>query len=135
LSLNSGTQLPQLGLGTYGLNGRPGTEAVIASTDIGYRLFDTAVAYGNESAVGAGVNTAGIPRDQLFVTTKFDGEFQGGRRALGGLDDSLRRMELDYVDLILGVELQARTSRPAVQGHRHRARRQPDPARPDARES
>lgn len=101
LSLNSGLQMPQLGLGTYGLNGRPGTDAVIAATDIGYRLFDTAVRYGNEAAVGAGINTAGMPREQLFVTTKFDGEFQGGQRAIGGLDDSLRRMGLDYVDLIL----------------------------------
>jgi 2,5-diketo-D-gluconate reductase A len=101
LTLNNGVQMPQLGLGTYGLNGRPGTDAVIAATDIGYRLFDTAVRYGNEAAVGAGVNAAGVPREELFVTTKFDGEFQGGRRALSGLDDSLRRMGLDYVDLIL----------------------------------
>lgn len=101
LSLNSGVQMPQLGLGTYGLNGRPGTDAVIAASDIGYRLFDTAFRYGNEAAVGAGINAASAPREELFVTTKFDGEFQGGRRALRGLDDSLRRMGLDYVDLIL----------------------------------
>jgi 2,5-diketo-D-gluconate reductase A len=101
LRLNDGQQLPQLGLGTYGLNGRHGTEAVTAAADIGYRLFDTAVRYGNEAAVGAGIHTAGVAREELFVTTKFDGEFQGGRRALRGLDDSLRRMDLDYVDLIL----------------------------------
>jgi 2,5-diketo-D-gluconate reductase A len=83
------------------LNGRHGTEAVIAAADIGYRLFDTAVRYGNEAAVGAGVHAAGVPREELFVTTKFDGEFQGGRRAVRALDDSLRRMDLDYVDLIL----------------------------------
>jgi 2,5-diketo-D-gluconate reductase A len=93
--------MPQLGLGTYGLNGRRGTEAVIAATDIGYRLFDTAVRYGNEAAVAAGIDAASVSREELFVTTKFDGEFQGGRRALRGLDDSLRRMGLDYVDLIL----------------------------------
>ncbi|HTC69280.1 MAG TPA: aldo/keto reductase [Acidothermaceae bacterium] len=101
LRLNDGTQMPQLGLGTYGLNGRRGTEAVIAATDIGYRLFDTAVRYGNEAAVAAGIDAASVSREELFVTTKFDGEFQGGRRALRGLDDSLRRMGLDYVDLIL----------------------------------
>jgi 2,5-diketo-D-gluconate reductase A len=93
--------MPQLGLGTYGLNGSRGTDAVIAATDIGYRLFDTAVRYANEAAVGAGIHAAGVSRDELFVTTKFDGEFQGGGRALSGLDDSLRRMDLDYVDLIL----------------------------------
>jgi 2,5-diketo-D-gluconate reductase A len=101
LRLNGGTQMPQLGLGTYGLNGRHGTDVVIAATDIGYRLFDTAVRYGNEAAVGAGIHAAGIAREEFFVTTKFDGEFQGRRRALRGLDDSLRRMGLDYVDLIL----------------------------------
>jgi 2,5-diketo-D-gluconate reductase A len=93
--------MPQLGLGTYGLNGKKGAEAVVAAVDIGYRLFDTAFRYGNEAAVGAGVNTAGVAREELFVTTKFDGEFQGGDRALAGLDDSLHRMGLDYVDLIL----------------------------------
>jgi 2,5-diketo-D-gluconate reductase A len=101
LTLNSGLQMPQLGLGTYGLNGRTGTDAVIAAADIGFRLFDTAVRYGNEAAVGAGVRAAGVPREELFVTTKFDGEFQGRRRAARGLDDSLRRMGLDYVDLLL----------------------------------
>ncbi len=101
LTLNSGRQMPQLGLGTYGLNGRAGTDAVIAAADIGYRLFDTAVRYGNEAAVGAGVKASGVRREELFVTTKFDGEFQGGRRAVRGLDESLRRLGLDYVDLIL----------------------------------
>jgi 2,5-diketo-D-gluconate reductase A len=101
LTLNNGLQMPQLGLGTFSLNGRSGTDAVIAATDIGYRLFDTAFRYGNEAAVGAGVNAASVPREELFVTTKFDGEFQGGGRALSALDDSLRRMHLDYVDLLL----------------------------------
>ncbi|HEY0871213.1 MAG TPA: aldo/keto reductase [Acidothermaceae bacterium] len=101
LLLNDGRQLPQLGLGTYGLNGPRGTDAVVAAADLGYRLFDTAFRYGNEAAVGAGINTASATRNELFVTTKFDGEFQGGGRALRGLDDSLRRMGLDYVDLIL----------------------------------
>ena len=101
LTLNSGLQMPQLGLGTYSLNGRAGTDAVVAATDIGYRLFDTAFRYGNEAVVGAGVNAAGVPSEELFVTTKFDGEFQGEGRALSALDDSLRRMGLDYVDLLL----------------------------------
>jgi 2,5-diketo-D-gluconate reductase A len=101
LSLNNGMQMPQLGLGTYSLNGRPGTDAVIAASDMGYRLFDTAFRYGNEAAVGAGVNAASVPREELFVTTKFDGEFQGRSLALKGLDDSLQRMSLDYVDLVL----------------------------------
>jgi 2,5-diketo-D-gluconate reductase A len=93
--------MPQLGLGTYALNGQKGSDAVVAAVDIGYRLFDTAFRYGNEAAIGVGVNAAGVPREELFVTTKFDGEFQGGGRALSGLDGSLKRMGLDYVDLLL----------------------------------
>jgi 2,5-diketo-D-gluconate reductase A len=101
LLLNDGRPMPQLGLGTYGLDDDQIKEAVVAAADIGYRLFDTAVKYGNEVGVGAGVRASGIPRDELFVTTKFDGDFQGDDRAVAGLDDSLRRMGLDYVDLIL----------------------------------
>jgi 2,5-diketo-D-gluconate reductase A len=101
LTLNDGRRMPQLGLGTYGLNGSKGTDAVVRAAELGYRLFDTAIRYGNEAAVGSGVLASGLPREELFVTTKIDGEFQGGDRAIGGLDDSLRRLGLDYVDLVL----------------------------------
>jgi 2,5-diketo-D-gluconate reductase A len=101
LTLNDGRQLPQLGLGTYGLNGSTGTEAVVNAAELGYRLFDTAFRYGNEAAIGAGVLATGLPREELFVTTKLDGEFQGGDRAVAGLDESLRHLGLDYVDLTL----------------------------------
>ena len=69
--------------------------------EAGYRHVDTAVRYGNEKGVGEALATAGLPRDEVFVTTKLDGPFQGEDRAVAGLDDSLRRLGLDHVDLLL----------------------------------
>jgi 2,5-diketo-D-gluconate reductase A len=75
LTLNTGADIPQLGLGTYSLNGEPGAAAVATAIELGYRHFDTAVRYGNEDAVGEGIRRSGIDRAELFVTTKLDGEF------------------------------------------------------------
>jgi diketogulonate reductase-like aldo/keto reductase len=67
----------------------------------GYRLVDTATNYGNEAGVGRAVRESGIPRDELFVTTKLPGRQHGRREALAGLDESLARLGLEYVDLHL----------------------------------
>jgi 2,5-diketo-D-gluconate reductase A len=101
LTLNTGAAIPQLGLGTYSLNGEAGAAAIATAIDLGYRHFDTAVRYGNEDAVGEGIRRSGIDRSELFVTTKLDGEFQGDDRAIGGLEGSLERLGTDYVDLLL----------------------------------
>ncbi|THG33383.1 aldo/keto reductase [Naasia lichenicola] len=101
LPLNSGTSIPQLGLGTWPMDDDQAAEAVAAAADLGYRHFDTATAYGNEAGVAEGMRRTGIPREELFVTTKLDGEFQGDDRAIAGLDAALNRMRLDYVDLLL----------------------------------
>jgi 2,5-diketo-D-gluconate reductase A len=101
ISLNTGDSIPQLGLGTYGLNGDEGAAAIAAAIEVGYRHFDTAVRYGNEGAVGEGIRRSGIDRGELFVTTKLDGEFQGDDKAIAGLEASLERLGTDYVDLLL----------------------------------
>ncbi len=101
LTLNSGTSIPQLGLGTWPLDDVEAADAVAAAAEVGYRHFDTATKYGNEAGVAEGMRRSGIPRDELFVTTKLDGEFQGDDRAVGGLEAALDRMRLDYVDLLL----------------------------------
>jgi 2,5-diketo-D-gluconate reductase A len=101
LTMNDGRQIPQIGLGTYPLDDDEVRDAIVAAAEVGYRLFDTALRYGNEKGVGDGVRATGLPRDEVFVTTKLDGEFQGADRALAGLDASLHRMGLDYVDLLL----------------------------------
>jgi 2,5-diketo-D-gluconate reductase A len=101
ITLNTGDPIPQIGLGTYGLNGGEGASAVAAAIDLGYRHFDTAVRYGNEDAVGEGIRRSGIDRGEVFVTTKLDGEFQGDDKAIAGLEGSLERLGTDYVDLLL----------------------------------
>ena len=73
----------------------------LAAAEAGYRHFDTATRYGNEAGVAEGMRRSGIDRDELFVTTKLDGPFQGGDLAIGGLEAALDRMKLDYVDLLL----------------------------------
>ncbi|MCW2783223.1 MAG: aldo/keto reductase, partial [Marmoricola sp.] len=73
--LNTGHLMPRLGYGTWPLNGRAATDAVLSAIDIGYRLIDTAQAYDNEYAIGAAVSEATIPREDLFITTKLNGRF------------------------------------------------------------
>lgn len=99
--LNNGKTIPQIGLGTSPLNDKQIAPLVVAAIEAGYRHIDTAYRYNNERGVGQGIRDSRIDRESLFVTTKLDGEFQGNDRAIGGLDESLRRLGLDYVDLLL----------------------------------
>lgn len=101
VTLNSGHDMPLVGYGTYPLKGRPATDAVLAAIDAGYRLIDTAASYGNEDAVGAAVRECGLARAELFVTTKLRGSDQGRGSTRAGLEGSLQRLGLDYVDLYL----------------------------------
>ena len=99
--LNSGTSIPQLGLGTWPLNDAEAAATVVLAAEAGYRHIDTATKYGNEAGVAEGIRRSGIPREDFFVTTKLDGKFQGGDLAIGGLRAALERMAFDYVDLLL----------------------------------
>ena len=99
--LNNGKTIPQIGFGTSPLNDKEVVPAVVAAIETGYRHIDTAYRYNNERGVGKGIRDSGIDRADLFVTTKLDGVFQGNDRAIGGLDESLGRLGLDYVDLLL----------------------------------
>lgn len=101
IALNGGTTIPQIGLGTWPLDDAEVERAIIQATEIGYRHIDTAAKYGNEAGVGNGVRSSGVPREELFVTTKLDGTYQGDDRAIAGLDGSLVLLGLDYVDLLL----------------------------------
>src|SRR5690242_8994248 len=101
VKLNSGHDMPLVGYGTYPLKGRPATDAVLAAIGAGYRLIDTAASYGNEDAVGAAVRECGLARAELFVTTKLRGSDQGRGSTRAGLEGSLQRLGLDYVDLYL----------------------------------
>jgi 2,5-diketo-D-gluconate reductase A len=101
VQLNDGRSIPQIGLGTWPLRGEDAAVAVASALELGYRHVDTAVRYGNEDGVGEGIRRAGIPREELFITTKVDGEFQGDDKAIDGLAGSLERLGLDHVDLLL----------------------------------
>jgi diketogulonate reductase-like aldo/keto reductase len=100
--LNSGVQMPRLGLGVW--QTKPGEEtrrAVSAALEIGYRLIDTAAAYGNEKGVGEAVRASDIPREEIFVTTKLWNDQHGYERALRAFHQSLHELGLRYVDLYL----------------------------------
>ena len=101
IPLNDGNSIPQIGLGTWPLNDAEVADAIVDAAELGYRHIDSAMRYGNEVGVGDGIRRTGIPREEFFVTTKLDGEFQGEDRAVAGLADSLQRLEFDYVDLLL----------------------------------
>jgi 2,5-diketo-D-gluconate reductase A len=101
IPLAGGTSIPQIGLGTSPLTDDEVRGAVVSAVELGYRHIDTAAKYGNERGVGAGIRDSGIAREQIFVTTKLDGAYQGDDKAVAGLDGSLERLGLDYVDLLL----------------------------------
>ena len=101
LRLNNGHTLPQIGLGTATLNDDTVAPVIVTAIEAGYRHIDTAYRYGNQRGVGKGIRDSGIGREEVFVTTKLDGEFQGNDRALAGLDECLHQLGLDYVDLLL----------------------------------
>ncbi|QYH34773.1 aldo/keto reductase [Salinibacterium sp. M195] len=101
IPLNDGHSIPQLGFGTWPLSDAEVAIVVPMAIELGYRHIDTAVRYGNEVGVGEGIRRSGIDRDELFITTKLDGDFQGADLAIDGLRGSLERLDLDFVDLLL----------------------------------
>ncbi len=99
MDLNDGSKMPLLGFGTFQLVGKVCEEAVATAIGAGYRMIDTAQAYGNEAEVGAAVAASGIPREELFLVTKVD--FKAYEDARTAVEGSLRRLRTDYVDLLL----------------------------------
>lgn len=100
-TLNDGHLLPAIGLGTYQLRGADGVRAVASAIEAGYRLIDTAVNYDNETEVGEGIRTSGVDRDELVVTTKIPGRDHGADAAMRSVEESLERLGLDHLDLVL----------------------------------
>jgi len=101
LRLATGASIPQIGLGVWQAAPDDCRGAVAAALRLGYRHIDTAHIYGNEPDVGAAIRDSGIPRDQIFVTTKLWNDDQGYDSALRAFDASAHRLGLDYVDLYL----------------------------------
>lgn len=101
VELNNGVRMPQLGFGVYKVPDAEATDTVLTAFEAGYRSVDTATLYRNERGVGEAVAKSGLPREELFVTTKLWNTEHGYDAALRAFDVSLRELSLDYVDLYL----------------------------------
>jgi 2,5-diketo-D-gluconate reductase A len=99
--LNDGTTLPAIGFGTYPLSGDDGVAAIRSAIEVGYRLLDTAVNYGNEREVGEAIRQSGVPREELRVASKIPGRHHGYDDAVRSTHESLERLGLEYLDLHL----------------------------------
>ncbi|HEY3041977.1 MAG TPA: aldo/keto reductase [Pyrinomonadaceae bacterium] len=100
--LNNGVEMPILGFGVFQIEDLAECERSVSDAiDVGYRLLDTAASYGNEKAVGNAIKRSGVPRNQLFVTTKLWIEDTGYEKAKRAFDRSMKRLQLDYLDLYL----------------------------------
>ena len=100
-TLTNGVSIPKLGLGTWFIPDDGAVEAVRTAVSLGYRHIDTAQAYENEAGVGEGVRTCGLPREQLFVTSKVAAEHKDYDSAARSIDETLRKMSLDYLDMMI----------------------------------
>ena len=101
LTFHDGRRVPQLGLGTWKMAGDTSIPAIQAAVEAGYRSFDTAAIYGNEAAVGRGIAQCGVPREDLFVATKVWNDRHGHDHTKAAFQESLDRLQMDYVDLYL----------------------------------
>src|SRR5690606_21490385 len=101
IRLNNGVQIPQFGFGVFQIEPARTAEAVRTALEAGYRHIDTAQGYGNEEGVGQAVRESGLPRDEVFITTKLINSRHGYDEAIAALDESLQKLGLDYVDLYL----------------------------------
>ncbi|WP_141433069.1 aldo/keto reductase [Bacillus sp. 03113] len=102
VKLHNGVLMPQLGLGVYKVEeGSQAVETVKTALQLGYRSIDTAAFYENEEGVGQGIRESGIPRDEIFVTTKLWNDDHGYESTLKAFDESMEKLGLDYLDLYL----------------------------------
>ena len=100
-TLANGVSIPKLGLGTWMIPDDKADEAVRQAVALGYRLIDTAQAYGNEAGVGRGARKSAVKREALFITSKVAAENKTYASVAQSIDESLRKMELDYLDLMI----------------------------------
>nr|WP_319400744.1 aldo/keto reductase [uncultured Carboxylicivirga sp.] len=100
-TLSNGVEIPKLGLGTWFISDEDSVQAVKDAVELGYRHIDTAQAYQNERGVGEGIRTCGVAREELFVTTKLAAEIKSYDEAVASINNSLKVMGLDYLDMMI----------------------------------
>lgn len=101
ITLNNGIEMPLLGYGVYLVDPKECEHHVLEAIGMGYRLIDTAQVYHNEEGVGNAMLKCGVPREELFITTKIWVSNAGEKKAAGSIEESLRKLRTDYVDLLL----------------------------------
>ena len=100
--LNNGLEMPWLGFGVFQIDdGQKVEQAVLSALEVGYRSIDTATVYKNESGVGKALRESGVPREDIFLTTKVWNSDQRARRTMAAFEESLERLDTEYVDLYL----------------------------------
>ncbi|GJF87454.1 aldo/keto reductase [Staphylococcus argenteus] len=99
--LNNGYPMPSVGLGVYKISDEDMTTVVNAAIEAGYRAFDTAYFYGNESSLGNALKNSGVPREDLFLTTKLWNDYQGYDKTFEFFNKSIENLQTDYLDLFL----------------------------------
>ena len=101
ITLNNGVKMPKLGYGVFQVSGEECERCVLDAVSVGYRAIDTAQSYGNEEAVGSALQKCGVPRSELFVTTKVWMSNASCEKAKASIDKSLQKLKTDYIDLML----------------------------------
>ena len=101
ITLNNGVKMPKLGFGVFMIPNDETERCVLDAINAGYRLIDTAQAYGNEEGVGNAIVNCGLPREELFITTKIWISNNGYEKAKASIEESLRKLKTDYIDLML----------------------------------
>ena len=101
IELNNGKKIPQLGYGVYCISNEATEKCVLDALKVGYRHIDTAHMYGNEKEVGSAIKKSGIPREEIFVTSKLWITEFGQGKTLAQIDKMLKRLDLEYIDLLL----------------------------------
>ncbi|MBG3873273.1 aldo/keto reductase [Staphylococcus xylosus] len=101
LNMIDGKIIPQIGFGTYKLNGTSGVHAIVSALNQGYRLLDTAYNYENEGTVGKAIEQSHVSRDQIIVTSKLPGRYQDYNATMIAIQESIYRLNMEYIDLYL----------------------------------
>lgn len=100
-TLSNGVKIPKLGLGTWFIGNDKAADAVKNAVSVGYRHIDTAQAYGNEEGVGKGILQCGVPRSEIFVTSKVSAEHKSYDETARSIDETIKKMGLDYLDMMI----------------------------------